>query len=123
MDNPAESNVGRVVVEYENLDIPPAYVESVQGAPSPHGVLHASFFSERIKGLETLSGTMKVREGEEGRTSISSTIADPFGMDGEELRVIRRVEANLIFTPDAIERLIPWLQQHLDAMRKKEAQS
>ncbi len=123
MNSLGHKNLQRVVVEYENLDIPPAYVESVQGAASPNGVLHVSFFSERIKGLESIPGTVTVQVDESGMTSLSSMVADPYGMDREEFRVIRRVEANLIFTANAIERLIPWLQHQLDAMRKKEASS
>lgn len=121
MNNPAERDLQRMVVEYENLDLPPAYVESVQGAPSPHGVLHVSFFSERIKALETLSGEVTMRQLEGGVTNITSKVPDPLGLDSKELRIVRRVEANLIFTSEGIERLIPWLQQQLDEMRRKEA--
>ena len=32
------------VVQYDNADAPPAYVESVQGMLTPHGALHLSFF-------------------------------------------------------------------------------
>ena len=121
MKTPTKGGLENVIVEYENLDTPPAYVESVQGMVSPNGVLHVSFFSERIKGLETLSGSLTAQQLEEGQMSASTTIPDPFGLDGKEIRLLRRVEANLIFTPDAIERLIPWLQNQLQGMRKKEA--
>ncbi|MCY4327894.1 MAG: hypothetical protein OXC53_09960 [Rhodobacteraceae bacterium] len=103
----------RVTVEYENLDLPPAYVESAQGMPSQQGVLHVSFFSERMAGSEEL--TAYATPSQDGKT-FGANVGDPFGVDTNEVRVIRRVEANLIFTPEALKQLIPWLKQKLNEL-------
>ena len=107
---------GQITIEYENLDLPPAYVESAQGMPSPQGVLHVSFFSERIASVEKLSGTAAFRDKSENTGHVGIRVGEPFGTDEGNIRLVRRVEANLIFTSETIRKLIPWLQNHLDSM-------
>ena len=104
---------GKAIVEYENLDLPPAYVEAAQGMPTPQGALHVSFYSERIGGLEKLEGQVEFQDVGPDKGGMSIGVGDPFDINGEQVRLIRRVEASLIFTPKALNALIPWLQQQL----------
>ena len=120
MTSPQAANIQNTVVEYENLDLDPAYVEFVQGMVSPGGVLHISFFNDRIKGLDRLSGKAVTRAVQQDVVDVSTAMPDPFGLDGNEIKITRRVEANLILNADAVERLIPWLQAKLNEMRAQE---
>ena len=107
-------HVANAILEYENLDLPPAYVDGAQGVLSPSkDVLHVSFFSERMAGSEEL--TAYATPSQDGKT-FGANVGDPFGVDTNEVRVIRRVEANLIFTPEALKQLIPWLKQKLNEL-------
>lgn len=108
---------GKAIVEYENLDLPPAYVEAAQGMPTPQGALHVSFYSERIGCLTNLEGQVEFNDNESGMSGMRIGVGSPFGVNGEQVRLIRRVEANLIFTPRALESLIPWLQQQLRSLQ------
>lgn len=116
------------VVQYDNADAPPAYVESVQGMLTPQGALHLSFFSEYLKHRAEIPARVLPRSTDSGEKGVEVSPGDPFGFDGEEICVVRRVEANLIMTEEAVRRLLPWLQTKLNEMeqfreRKKSAKT
>ena len=116
MTRSSKNNQNKVTLEYENLDLPPSYVDGVQGMLSPNkDVLHVSFFSDRTASLSKLSASATMSE--DGQT-FKADLGDSFGLDTGNVRLIRRVEANLIFTQDSLERIIPWLQQQLDTLSK-----
>lgn len=108
-------HVANAILEYENLDLPPAYVDGAQGVLSPSkDVLHVSFFSERTAGLPKLSVTpKKIGDGK----SYKANFGDSFGLDTGNVRFTRRVEANLIFTQKSLEKIIPWLQKQLEDLQ------
>ena len=108
----------KVAVEYENLDMPFAYVEAAQGALSQKGALHVNFFMEYIKSKTELRPMSTVSASD---NSEAYSFPDPFGMDGQDLRVVRSVQANLIFSEEALEVLVPWLQQKLAEMKQLRA--
>ena len=87
---------------------------------TPNGVLYVSFYSDRFKEMGDFSSEVTSSQNRENSVSVSLRFPDPFGLDNGELRMARRIEANLIFTPAALERLIPWLQSKLQEMRQKE---
>jgi len=103
-------------MEYENLNLPPAYVDGAQGMLSPNkDVLHVSFYSERLAGKPKLSAVSeKIDEN-----TYQASFGDSFGLDTGDVCFIRRVEANLIFTRSALENIIPWLQQQLDTFQDR----
>ena len=105
------------VVQYENADAPPAYVESVQGMLTPQGALHLSFFSEYLKHRAELPAKVHPRIDSGGK-GLEVLPGDPFGFDGKEICLVRRVEANLIMTDEAVRRLLPWLQTKLNEMER-----
>ena len=120
MSNPSKPNIQKTTVEYENLDLPPVYVESVQGMISPSGMLHVSFFTDSIKGRNIITSDAEVQEEEEGVVGVIFKTLEPFGLDGDEVCIRRRVEANMILNTDAVARLIPWLQAKLAEMQAHE---
>jgi len=97
MAKPSTKSRRQITIEYENLDLPPAYVESAQGMPSQGGVLHVSFFSDRVAALEKISGPLQLHE--DGKTkTLGANLGDSFGMDKGDVRVIRRVEEQQLQT-------------------------
>ncbi|MCY4301891.1 MAG: hypothetical protein OXC68_09200 [Aestuariivita sp.] len=110
----------KVTVRYENLDLPSAYVESVQGTVTARNALNISFYSERVETLEELTAIPKLSPDQ---TTYTATFEDPFGMDRANVHLIRRIEANLIFTSEGLEALIPWLQAKLVEMSNKKKNS
>jgi hypothetical protein len=112
----------KVLLEYENLGVPPAYVEGAQGMRTPLGALQVSFYSEYIKPRETLELDVESQVSLDNDTvSLKVLQQDPFMSDPQHIRMARRIEANLIFTLPALQALIPWLQQKLDEMEKHDS--
>ena len=107
----------KVVLEYENLDLAPTYVEGAQGMRTPLGALQVSFFSEYIKPIEPLELPVETHAASDN-TSVSLKVLqrDPFLSEAQQIRMVRRIEANVILTLPALQALIPWLQQKLDEM-------
>lgn len=110
----------KAVIEYQNTDaVKPAYVEGAQGMRTSKGALHVSFYSEYLQHSKELSG--QVTESREGNvTTVSIAAPDPFGSDQGKVHIVRRIEANLIFTIPALQSIVPWLQQKLDELTKQE---
>ena len=106
----------RIVVQYENLDLSPAYVEGAQGMRTSKGALHVSFYSEYVKSKEEIS--IDIESSVSSSDAVSTTVSapDPFISDDGEIRLVRRVESNLIFTVPVLQSLIPWLQTKLQEL-------
>ena len=104
----------KIVVKYENLDLPPAYVEGAQGMRTSQGALHVSFYSEYVKSKEEIRTSITLPDPSSGDPqTVQVTVPDPFQRDDGEIRIVRRVESNLVFTTPVLRSLIPWLQQKL----------
>ena len=102
----------KAAIEYENLDITPVYVEAAQGMVTPKGVLHVSFFNEFVKSRDKLESEASLNR-DDGHVKMTLKTKDPFGSDDGNIQIVRRVEANLIFTEAGLKSLIPWLQEKL----------
>ena len=119
MSNSNQKKETAVEVEYENIDLPPVFVDNAQGISRTKGVFHVSFYSERIKAKEKLSGNLE--EHLMGDKMVRSfKFSEPYAYDSNQIHLIRRMEANLIFTQESLERIIPWLQNQLDHMKNEE---
>ena len=46
MNNSNQNNSIPIVLEYENIDLPPAYVDNAQGIIKTKGIFHLMFYSE-----------------------------------------------------------------------------
>ena len=112
----------KIVLEYENMDLAPAYVEGAQGMRTPLGALHVSFYSEYIKPIESLELPVETQSVSDD-TSVTLKVfqPDPFIAEAQKIRMVRRIEANVILTLPALQALIPWLQQKLDEMEKHDS--
>ena len=110
----------KIAIEYENLDLPPAYVDSAQGVVTGKGILQLALYSESTKPLASLSGGVEaIQDRGSGTVDVRVRNVDPFGLDGEQVTLVRRVEANLFITERGLADLIPWLQTKLDELRRK----
>ncbi len=117
MTQSTKKTSNKATLEYENLDLPPVYVDGAQGTLSPNkDVLHVSF-SERIAGLPSLSVNTEIIESQDNKTC-QANFGDCFGLDTGNIHLIRRVEANLIFSRHSLEGIISWLQQQLNTLPK-----
>lgn len=114
-EGPLEPSTPKLIIEYENEDIRPAYVEGAQGTRTPQGALHVAFYSEFMKTQKKIQATVKKTDDPKDGTALVAS--DPFMFDNGELHIVRRVEANLIFTVPALESLIPWLTGKLQEMK------
>ena len=104
-------------VELENADIPPVSVDGAQGVLFQKDLIKIMFYSDRLKALPTLGKQGELSTEKEGKTRVSVSVENPFGLDRGEVNITRRVEAHLIFTVSALESIVPWLQERLDEMR------
>ena len=112
------------IVQYDNVDIPPVYVEGAQGLLTPQGALQIAFFSEYIKPLAEVRTSVAAEAVHDGEAvTISFSAQDPFGLDGKQIHLIRRVEAHLVLTEAGVRQLLPWLHQKLDEMQKHRQRS
>ena len=107
-----------VVIEYENADLTPVYVEEAQGIRTQRGACQISFYSQYLKPLSEVQSKLNVGERAAGSTAVTMELghADPFGLDTESITIVRRVEANLILTAPVLQSIIPWLQKMLDEL-------
>ena len=117
-ESPLEPSQPKLIIEYENEDIRPTYVEGAQGARTPQGALYVSFYSEFVKTQKKIQATVKKTDDSDDSKDGTALVAqDPFMFDNGELHIVRRVEANLIFTVPSLESLIPWLTGKLQEMK------
>ena len=116
--NASLKGLQNVVIEYENADLTPAYVEGAQGVRTQKGALQINFYSEYLKPLSEVQPKINVVENAAGSKEVIMSLsqADPFGLDTGSITIVRRVEASLILTAPALQSIIPWLQQKLDEL-------
>ena len=107
-------------IEYEGTDLTPVYVEAAQGIKTPRGAFQLSFYSEFIKSRDRLGARIEPI-GEHGNsTTVRMNADDPYGLSkGEPLKIVRRIEANLILTIPALRSIIPWLQSKLKELEEE----
>lgn len=109
----------KVVVEYENLDREPVYVEGAQGQMTPQGSLYVSFFTDHIKGKQRLESISTIQGPTVGTSDrIDAQMEEPFGSGTDDLHMVRRVGANLIIPLKALKIIIPWLQTQVKQMER-----
>ncbi len=113
----------KAVIEYEGTDIPPVYVEGAQGMHTPQGALQMSLYSEYVKPRENLTATVADTSVPAGTRAMRIRTEEPYGLDKGSIRIVRRIEANLILTPPFLRRLVPWLQQQLHDLEQKKPES
>ena len=99
-------------IEYENLDMQPRYVEGVQGVPTPRGSVQCYLFSDYVIPPETI--VPKTRRLSKNIVNIE--IQDPYGLQCDQVRIVRRVEANVILSEAAARELHRWLGEYLEQM-------
>ena len=97
------------IVEYQNDDLPPVYVESAQGIRTPRGSLQVTFFSDYIRHHQDTVIQLRTPADQPPGT-VDVGVEDPFRLAEGDIRLVRRVEANLILTLPALKALIPWLE-------------
>ena len=97
------------IVEYQNDDLPPVYVESAQGIRTARGSLQVTFFSDYISHHQDTAIQLRTPPDQPPGT-VDVGIEDPFRLAEGDIRLVRRVEANLILTLPALKALIPWLE-------------
>ena len=110
----------KIVIEYEGTDLPPVYVEGAQGMTTPKGFLQVSFFSEYVKARGNLGAKVMETAESAGVTSMRIQAEDPYGLDKGEMRIVRRIEANLILSPPALRDIVSWLQLKLHELEQKD---
>ena len=105
--------------EYHNFDKKPVYVEGAFGIQTPMNSLHVCFYSENLKptmGREGQSATE--RDDGSGKLGLQVQAPDPYGLDSENITIVRNIEASLILTMPALQQIIPWLQGKLNEMQR-----
>ena len=103
-------------IDYENLDMPPRYVEGAQGIPTPKGALQCYLFSDYVVPPQTMVPEAKTRKEGENAFAVDMRVQDPYGLQGGQMRIVRRVEANVILSEAAARELHTWLGQVLGQM-------
>lgn len=109
----------KFVVELENADAPALHVDGAQGLALQRDNVKVMFYSDRMAPLERLEGKVETKPTSGGQAVDIAMLAlgDPYGIDKKEVKIIRRVEAHLIFNKTSLEAIIPWLQQKLNEMK------
>ena len=123
-DNPnLTQGPNKGAIEYENTELPAVFVEGAQGMLTPNGsALHMSLYSEYIKAQEKVVATLQERKEEGGLLSVSFKADDPYQLDRrKEIQVVRRIEGRFFLTSSFLKQFIPWLQQKLEELEKKDA--
>ena len=106
------------VMEYQNDDLAPVYVESVQGVATSRGSLQMMFFSDYVSHhKDTPIKLTQPPDQPPGTLDVQSE--DPFRFAEQDIRIVRRVEANLIMTLPALKALVPWLQLKIQELESK----
>ena len=106
------------VVEYQNDDLAPVYVESVQGVSTPRGSLQMMFFSDYISHHKD-APILLTQAPDQPPGTLDVKTEDPFRLAEKDIRIVRRVEANLIMTLPALKALVPWLQIKIEELESK----
>ena len=109
-------SVGSVVIEYENSDNTPVYVEGAQGVLTPKGSLQVSFYSENMRPKTNLSTTL-----DQSGTVVNVKTEDPFGLDVGEIHIVRRIEADLILTLPTLKAVTAWFNNKIGEMEAVQA--
>ena len=110
-------------IEYENLDMPPRYVEGIQGIFTAQGGVQCYLFSDYVVPPSTIVPDVRRQEhGEEG-VSVSLRVQDPYGAQSGVTRIVRRVEANIILSEPALQVLHSWLSQMIGQLENRRAAS
>ena len=119
--SPPRLSPKKATVQYQNADLTPAYVDGAQGLVTQNGALCVNFYSEYVKPLSEISSQgSRAQTIEPGVSQLTMRHGDPFGLDTDEITIIRRIEASLFMTRPVLESIVPWLQQRLDEIRKRE---
>lgn len=117
-------------IEYQNDDISPVYVENVQGVPTSRGSLQMMFFSDYIThhkdglsvALQKVEGPVADPLPDQPSRAVSVEIGDdPYGLMRGDVRVVRRIEANIVMTLPALKALVPWLNLQIQALEATSA--
>ena len=102
----ARTKPPRVTVEYESLDLPPRYVEGVQGMVTSKRSVQLYFFSDLITPPAQLEPTARMRDADTGEgVTVDMTLDDPYGLLTGHIRVKRRIEANLVLPATTLREL------------------
>ena len=109
----------KATIEVEGVDLPPVYVEAAHGLHTPKGSLQVSFYSEHIKPRPNLGASVGSTVESARVTNMSITPEDSYGMDKNELLIVRRIAANLILPLPFLRELVPWLQLKLNESEQK----
>ena len=116
----ARSKPPKVTVEYESLDVPPRYVEGVQGLVTTKGAIQMYFFSDFVTPPPRLEPTVRFGDADpEGDVRVDMKLDDPYGLKGESLRVTRRIEANLVLPVSALRELHAWSGQLIQQLENQ----
>ncbi len=103
-------------IKYENLDMPPRYVEGVQGIPTPKGSVQCYLFSDYVMPPEMIEPkATRVNEN-----ILNIEIQDSYGLQRDQVRMVRRIEANVILSQAAARELHRWLGEYLEQMATHE---
>lgn len=113
----------KAAIEVEGTDLPPVYVEGAHGLHTPKGSLQVSFYSDHIKPRESLGAALVTTEESAGVTNMNIKPDDSYGLDKRELRIVRRIAANLILPLPFLRELVPWLQLKLNELEQKNSGS
>ena len=107
-------------IEYEALDAPPRYVEGVQGLVTNKGAVQIYFFTDFVTPPPRLDPEVRTRDTDsDGEFSVDMKIDDPYGMKDGNIRVTRRIEANLVLTVAALRDLHVWSGQLIQQLEKQ----
>lgn len=116
----ARSKPPKVTFEYESLDIPPRYVEGVQGVVTAKGAVQIYFFSDFVTPPPRLEPTVRIGDADtEGDVAVDMKLDDPYGLKNANIRVTRRIEANLILPVTALRELHAWSGQLIQQLEKQ----
>lgn len=114
----------KMVVTYESLDVPPQYVEGVQGLLTAKEAVQMYFFTDYIMPPATLEPETTIKEAGQDTLTVNVDIRDPYGMQSGEIHVTRRIEANLILSVRVLRELRDWadhlLQQAQEGAAKRQ---
>ena len=110
----------RAEVEYVAEDTWPVYVNGCHGLSETHGVLMVSFYSEHIQPTPALvieGATSPGRTPDERKVDLPAP--DPYQLASGKVRIVRRVEANLVMTLPTVKSMVDWLQKKIKEMEEQ----
>ena len=106
-----------VVIEYENLEASPSYIEGIHGLVTPKGAVQMYFYSDYVTPPLRLEPETSLPEADEEQ-GFRVKVDNPYQTMSGGVRIVRRIGANLVVTPNVLREIHTWMGNLLQGMEE-----